>query len=90
LAAMNDVAVCYWDLGRKQKAKELFVKVLEVRRRKLGEEHPDTVASMNNLKALTRPPGQRSSPAPAPASNVPLQAVPRSRWNPKSWFKRRG
>ena len=34
-------------------ARELYEKVLEISRRILGEEHPDTLTSMNNLAALS-------------------------------------
>jgi hypothetical protein len=39
----------YWNQGRWREAEELFVQVMETRKRVLGEEHPDTLTSMNNL-----------------------------------------
>ncbi|KAH8724301.1 hypothetical protein GQ44DRAFT_618470, partial [Phaeosphaeriaceae sp. PMI808] len=35
--------------GRWKEAEELEVQVMETRKRVLGEEHPDTLTSMNNL-----------------------------------------
>ena len=46
---MNNLAVLYQDQGQFAKAEPLFVKALEVGRRVLGEEHPDTLIAMNNL-----------------------------------------
>jgi hypothetical protein len=38
--------------GQYKAAKELFVQVMETRKRVLGDEHPNTLSSMGNL-ALT-------------------------------------
>jgi tetratricopeptide (TPR) repeat protein len=38
-----------WEEGRWKEGEELEVKVLEARRRVLGEEHPDTIIAMANL-----------------------------------------
>jgi hypothetical protein len=38
-----------WQEGRWKEAEELDVKVLEARRRVLGEEHPDTISAMASL-----------------------------------------
>lgn len=35
--------------GQYHEAKELFLQVMETRKRVLGDEHPDTLTSMNNL-----------------------------------------
>ena len=35
--------------GRRDQAEELFVQVMETRKRVLGAEHPDTQISMTNL-----------------------------------------
>jgi hypothetical protein len=40
--------------GRWREAAELFVQVMETRKRVLGEEHPDTLISMNNLASTYR------------------------------------
>jgi hypothetical protein len=39
---MGNLARTYWDLGEVQEAKKLEVQVLELKKRILGEEHPDT------------------------------------------------
>ena len=49
---MNNLASLYMDQGKFAKAEPLLVKTLEVSRRVLGEEHPDTLESSaceNNL-----------------------------------------
>ena len=38
--------------GRWKEAEELFVRVMETRKRVLGEEHPSTLTSMNNLACM--------------------------------------
>jgi tetratricopeptide (TPR) repeat protein len=40
-----------WQEGRWHEAEELQVKMMEARRRVLGEEHPDTIRAMGNLAA---------------------------------------
>lgn len=52
LLAMNNLAVSYGKVGRKQEAIELREKVLEARQRTLSNEHPDTLMAMNNLANL--------------------------------------
>ncbi|OCK77107.1 hypothetical protein K432DRAFT_129195 [Lepidopterella palustris CBS 459.81] len=46
---MANLASTYRNQGRWKKAEELEVQVIETRKRVLGEEHPDTLISMNNL-----------------------------------------
>ena len=46
---MANLALTFWNQGRWKEAEELFVQVMETRKRVLGEEHPDTLTSMNNL-----------------------------------------
>jgi tetratricopeptide (TPR) repeat protein len=38
-----------WAQGDLQEASCLYERALEIRRRTLGEEHPDTAATLNNL-----------------------------------------
>jgi hypothetical protein len=47
-----------WKEGRRKEAGELEVKVLEARRRVLGEEHLDTIRAMANLGATYRNQGR--------------------------------
>ena len=42
---MNNMASLYMDQGRYDEAEPLHVEALELRRRVLGEEHPDTLAA---------------------------------------------
>lgn len=44
-----EFALAFSEAGRWKEAEELEVQVMETRKRVLGEEHPDTLTSMNNL-----------------------------------------
>ncbi|KAL5392945.1 hypothetical protein DPSP01_000636 [Paraphaeosphaeria sporulosa] len=44
--------------GRYKEAEELFVQVMEMSKRVLGEEHPDTLLSMGNLASTYRNQGR--------------------------------
>jgi hypothetical protein len=46
---MASLAETYRNQGRWKEAEELGVQVRETRTRVLGQEHPDTLASMANL-----------------------------------------
>ena len=46
---MNNLALTFWNQGRWKDAEELDVRVMEMRKRVLGKEHPNTLTSMNNL-----------------------------------------
>ena len=46
---MNNLANVLREQGQWQEAEQMHREVLEVRRRVLGQEHPDTLASMSNL-----------------------------------------
>jgi tetratricopeptide (TPR) repeat protein len=48
---MGNLAATYSDLGRHEEALKLQEEVLQLRREKLGESHPDTLTSMGNLAA---------------------------------------
>ena len=47
--SMGNFASTYLNQGRWAEAEQLQVQVLETRKRVLGEEHPDLLASMGNL-----------------------------------------
>jgi non-specific serine/threonine protein kinase/serine/threonine-protein kinase len=51
---MSNLAMLYRDQGKYAQAEPLSIKVIEVQRRTLGEEHPDTLLSMNSLGVLYR------------------------------------
>ena len=46
---MNQQAEALWTQGKYAQAQPLFEKALEIRRRLLTDDHPDTAASYNNL-----------------------------------------
>ena len=46
---MANLASTYRNQGRWKEAEELDVQVIETRKRVLGQAHPDTLTSMNNL-----------------------------------------
>jgi hypothetical protein len=56
--SMYNLAVTFADLGDLQGARELHEQTLAARRRVLGEDHPDTLQSMNNLDLLRRQLGE--------------------------------
>ncbi|KAJ4160360.1 hypothetical protein NW754_003485 [Fusarium falciforme] len=49
---VSNLASTFWNQGRWKKAEELEVGVMETMKRVLGEEHPDTLTSMNNLASI--------------------------------------
>ena len=46
---MNNLAVAYQAAGKLDLALPLYEETLELRKAKLGPDHPDTLTSMNNL-----------------------------------------
>lgn len=52
LKTLTTIAVGYWGQGRWKEAEELGVQILEVTKRVFGEEHRDTLVSMNNLMMI--------------------------------------
>jgi len=57
---MNNLAVTRHALGDLDGARELHEQVLAGRRRVLGDHHPDTLMSRNNLAAVRRELGELS------------------------------
>ena len=55
---MANLASTFWNQGRWKEAEELFVQVMETRKRVLREEHPDTLTSMANLASTYRNQGR--------------------------------
>jgi hypothetical protein len=49
LSSMGMVSIIYLINGKQKKAEELFMQVMETRKRVLGAGHPDTLTSMANL-----------------------------------------
>jgi hypothetical protein len=60
LRSMHALALRYSDAGRRQEALPLIETVVASHKRTLGEEHPDTLASMHNLAILNE---TRENPA---------------------------
>ncbi|KAL3456402.1 hypothetical protein BJX64DRAFT_41730 [Aspergillus heterothallicus] len=58
VSLMADLAFTYWGQGRWKEAKELGVQVLEINKRVLGPEHPNTLTSMANLASIYLDQGQ--------------------------------
>ena len=52
LVCLNNLAGLYKEQGRYDEATPLYLKSLEVSKRTLGEEHPDTLLIMHNLGGL--------------------------------------
>jgi tetratricopeptide (TPR) repeat protein len=55
---MSNLAMDYSDAGRLDRALPLIERALKEQRAKLGEDHPDTLQSMNNLAAAYADAGQ--------------------------------
>ena len=55
----SSFALVYGEVGRVQEALQLTERVVEVRKRKLGEEHPETLRSMHSLAIRYREAGER-------------------------------
>jgi tetratricopeptide (TPR) repeat protein len=49
---MNNLAILYSKQGRYAEAEPLYLRTLEIRKRVLGEEHPDTLGTIANLGLL--------------------------------------
>jgi tetratricopeptide (TPR) repeat protein len=67
------VGVLYIRQGRYNEAEPLFVKSLEIRRRILGEEHPDTLKSMTLLGVLRRVQGRNNEAEQLSAKALEIQ-----------------
>ena len=55
---MANLSLRYRNQGRWEAAEELFVQVMETRKKKLGADHPDTLTSMANLASTYRNQGR--------------------------------
>ncbi|KIJ93405.1 hypothetical protein K443DRAFT_12900 [Laccaria amethystina LaAM-08-1] len=55
---MNNLAVTYSDQGKYKEAGKLKLKVLDLCKRVLGPQHPDTLTSMNSLAGTYSDQGQ--------------------------------
>jgi tetratricopeptide (TPR) repeat protein len=66
----NQAAVYLWSRGQYRQALMLLERALAVRRRVLGDDHPDTLLSMNNL-AVTRAGTSATCRAPTTSTSRP-------------------
>lgn len=57
---MNNLASTYGNQGRWEEAEKLFVQVMEIRKTKLGADHPSTLMSMNSLAHTWQNMGKKS------------------------------
>jgi hypothetical protein len=56
---MANLASTFWNQGRWDAAEELEVQVMEIRKKKLGADHPDTLCSIANLASIFGTKGNR-------------------------------
>jgi len=49
---MANIAAAFWKQGRWKEAKELEVQVVEISKRVLGQEYPDTLFRMSGLAVI--------------------------------------
>ena len=48
-AALNNLAVVYWNQGRYEEALKAYGRALAIREKALGPEHPEVAQTLNNL-----------------------------------------
>jgi hypothetical protein len=70
---MSNLAIRYSDAGRRNEALEMSETVWKLRKGKLGEDHPDTLKSMNNLAIDYSDAGRRTEALQLTAQVVELR-----------------
>jgi hypothetical protein len=60
LITEGNLGIVYYRQGRYSEAEAVFTKVLAQKQRVLGEQHPETLTSMNNLGVVYRAQGKYS------------------------------
>ncbi|MDF5730374.1 MAG: CHAT domain-containing protein, partial [Rhizonema sp. PD38] len=51
-SSLNNLAELYFSIGRFQEAEQKYIETLSMRKRLLGDEHPDVAFSLNNLATV--------------------------------------
>ena len=62
--SLNNLAELYRSQGRYKDAEPLYLQSLEIRKRQLGNDHPDVASSLNNLAGLYRSQGRYNDAEP--------------------------
>ncbi|AFZ26376.1 tetratricopeptide repeat protein [Cylindrospermum stagnale PCC 7417] len=62
--SLNNLAALYKSQGRYSDAEPLYLQSLEIKKRQLGQDHPDVANSLNNLAALYEFQGRYSDAEP--------------------------
>ncbi|MBD2624907.1 tetratricopeptide repeat protein [Trichormus variabilis] len=62
--SLNNLAFLYYSQGRYSEAEPLYIQALELKKRLLGELHPDIATSLNNLAALYASQGRYTEAEP--------------------------
>jgi tetratricopeptide (TPR) repeat protein len=70
LISISNLALTIWNQGQWKEAEELFVQVMEMFKRVLGREHPNSLNSISNLASTYREHGRWKE-----AEELELQAM---------------
>jgi tetratricopeptide (TPR) repeat protein len=75
--SLNNLALFYCSQGRYKEAEPLYLEALDLRKRLLGDNHPDVAASLNNLAGLYHFQGRykEAEPLYLEAINIAIQAL---------------
>lgn len=74
----SNFALVYGEVGRLQESLQLTERVVEARKRILGEEHPDTLGSMGTLKDLQESSSSAANLYRPPARSDKKSCIPHS------------
>ena len=87
---MNNLAGLYYDQGKYAQADPLYTTALEVRRRILGDLHPDTLQSMSNMATLYTAQGKYAQAEQLYERTLQIRRYFKrlSRWSAAIWGRR--
>ncbi|MCJ1307315.1 hypothetical protein MMC25_000961 [Agyrium rufum] len=71
--AWTTISMVYYDEGQWDKVAELEVLVMEIRKKKLGEDHPSTLTSMANLAVIYSQQGRQDKAEPLEKQVMEIQ-----------------